>query len=524
MHFREILSPVFRRYLILIETIYYSRAGASSEELLKKMKCSMTILLKDIKFINSLGDDIRIVKHKGLYQLEIFAKANIKSLYSKALASSIEFQLIEAMLFEEHSGIVALADHLFTSPSNVQRYLKKLERLLKNSGIKIQSRPLRLEGDEGLIRQFYDIYFSEKQKGLAMDFPKMDVESLRIVKDLVLEFLELNDFAGRYVLERTAVYNITISLWRIKNDHFFPKEKLREEGLVLPRKEALGAFGEMIKEKFDLEISEGLIKDVMWQVFSDSVILNKRQMKTALNDNKCFEEVYNAHLWLATKYNEILDNHLSLPKIERIASMLTNELYVYTKERKLIINLRETKERFIEKVSRDYPKPIEEMKGLMKDFVDKFQLFAEKECWLTYTYLLLTGVPDSLEIIDRRYNEKVHLLFITDLTDSEERYLEEYIYREVHGNFQLHHFGPTKEDDLEIWEEILKYDGLITTFNLTNFPEDYPILVIDSLLNQQMIERIQEMIRKGMEQQGKLSVVQIPLSIQSSAASLKANA
>ncbi|MCB6520451.1 hypothetical protein, partial [Parabacteroides distasonis] len=73
------------------------------------MECSLSVLLKDVKLINSQQDAFRIVKYKGLYQLQIKSHVSINRLYADTIQQSPEFQIIEELLYEECENIIDLS-------------------------------------------------------------------------------------------------------------------------------------------------------------------------------------------------------------------------------------------------------------------------------------------------------------------------------------------------------------------------------------------------------------------------------
>ena len=56
MNFRDILGVSNLRHLRLIELLYACRTGLSSDQLLEELECSLSVLLKDVKLINSQQD------------------------------------------------------------------------------------------------------------------------------------------------------------------------------------------------------------------------------------------------------------------------------------------------------------------------------------------------------------------------------------------------------------------------------------------------------------------------------------
>lgn len=70
----------------------------------------------------------------------------------------------------------------------------------------------------------------------------------------------------------------------------------------------------------------------------------------------------------------------------------------------------------------------------------------------------------------------------------------ENICQSCHGNFELHQFEYRNHDDIDFWQEIKKYDGLITTCLVKNVPDRFPVAVIDALLPVQIIHKVQGLI------------------------------
>ena len=172
MDFRAVLGTSNKRRLALVEQLYYRRNDWSSDQLLSELNCSLPILLNDIEWINEEYPSFQITKTKGLYRLEVDKRVNLGYLYANILNNSPEFQIIEELLYEECENITALAKKLYLSSSNTQRYLKKIEKALTQAGMELCYRPLRVEGNEGEIRNFYFRFYRERQISFESTLPK----------------------------------------------------------------------------------------------------------------------------------------------------------------------------------------------------------------------------------------------------------------------------------------------------------------------------------------------------------------
>lgn len=147
MDFRQVLGTSNRRRLELIELLYYNRQGVSSDAILNELDCSLPILLNDISLINDLQDDFIVEKSKGLHRVKLKEGISIGKLYAEALTHSLEFKILEHLLYESSDNIEGLSKHLYLSSSNTQRYLKKNRERFKTSRYSTMLSPLAYCGE-----------------------------------------------------------------------------------------------------------------------------------------------------------------------------------------------------------------------------------------------------------------------------------------------------------------------------------------------------------------------------------------
>lgn len=280
MNFREILSVSTLRHLRLVELLYACRTGLPSDQLLEELECSLSVLLKDVKLINSQQDAFQIFKYKGLYQLRVKSHISINRLYAETIQQSPEFQILEELLYESCENINELSKKLFLSSSKTQRNLKKIESVLSRAGITLHYRPLRLEGKKSVIRHMYYRYFLEKSDRLDSLYHDLREFQIRSITDFVNQFIQVNRLDDQFISRKRLGYTLFISLWRIKNGHYYPKEKLGSH-LMLPDVPILDAFKRMAMEVFRLKLSADLVKDCLWLVYSDSVVSSIGQLHSA---------------------------------------------------------------------------------------------------------------------------------------------------------------------------------------------------------------------------------------------------
>ncbi|MGM0168580.1 hypothetical protein IGI39_004335 [Enterococcus sp. AZ135] len=496
MDFRQALGVSNRRRLRLIEILYYNREGTPSEKLTSELGCSLPILLSDISLINAQQEKFFIVeKDKGLYRVKLMEDISIGKLYAEALTSAPEFQLIEQLLYEKYDNIGEVSKSLFLSSSNTQRYLKKVEAPLRQAGIDLCYRPLRLEGKESIIRHFFYRYFLEKQYALRSILPNLKEYQLRSIERFVQEFITINNLYKKHIFQKRLTYNVFISLWRIKNGHDFPKEDLRTDGLLLPKNEAANAFRDMVSEVYQLDLTEDMMRDCLWLSFSDSVVFSKEHLALALDDNPRYRQLFEKHLTLTREFTKLLGGSIDEERIQELTSVLLNDSYLYDENGEFLTILRKNRTIFLEMVKIMHRHAVEKVTEIAKDFVQKYEIYQNEDFITNYVYLLLTAEVDSLERLASQ-DKTIHLLLTSDLSPTEEEFIAKVIKQIVYGNFEIGHLGSVWDNDEEVNKKIVTYDGLITTGSREGLPKDFPLVSMDPYVTPQSIVAIQNLVNE----------------------------
>lgn len=494
MDFRNILGVSNLRHLRLVELLYACRTGLSSDQLLEELECSLSVLLKDVKLINSQQDAFRLIKFKGLYQLNIKSHVSINRLYADTIQQSPEFQIIEELLYEKSENIIDLSKKLFLSPSKTQRNLKKIESVLQELGITLQYRPLRLEGKESVIRHMYYRYFVEKSDRLQSLYRDLKEFQIKAITDLVNQFIQVNQLEDSYISRKRLGFNIYISLWRIKNGHYYPKEELGSH-LMLPERNVLDAFKRMSMEVFRLKLSSEEIKDCLWLCYSDIVVASKAQLHAALKREGSYADLYYRHLELVEEFDSLLNFSLGNQKKQEVTITLLNEHLIYSSDGKRMDILFRQRAIFLEKLSETHDQAVKKVEKIVNRFVKRHQIYQDEDFVRNYVYLLITMVPQSLSLL-ASCDRPLKLLLLSELSPTEEYFLGSQIENQIYGNFEVH-YVEKKLSSVNIHRsELEKYDALITSSSVEEVPEEYPTVVIDPFLTNQDVFQLQQLVSR----------------------------
>ena len=493
MDFRILLGTSNKRRLALLENLYYRRDGWSSDQLMSALNCSLPILLNDIELINEEHPNFQISKNNGVYHLVVDKTVSLSHLYANILNTCPEFQIISELLYEDCENITALAKKLYLSTSNTQRYLKKIEKVLIQAGMELYYRPLRIEGSEGEIRNFYYRFYKERQDSFESTLPRITAKQYNIIENYVEEFVTVNGIWKKYIFQKRLVYNFYISLWRIKNGHPFTSAELRTEGVRLPLDATYKELRKMVNDLTGIELTPEVLRDCLWLVFSDAIVFSSDHRELAMADNPKYRELFMQHYELVSEFNQMLGSRLTRQIKICLTRVLSKDFYLYDPAGRCIGLLWRNRSNFLREVSRVYLRGVEKIRALVDTFVEKHQIYQEEDFVRNYVYLLITKEKDALEWLASQ-DQRLKVLLLSDLTPTEEDFLAKQIQEAVYGNFSIIHFEQLVGGTAQLQEELKKYDCLITTGSAAGLPKDFPVVVIDPFLTPQLIRWIQEMI------------------------------
>lgn len=317
----------------------------------------------------------------------------------------------------------------------------------------------------------------------------------------------MNTIWKKYVFQKYLVYLIFISLWRIKNNHPFPKEELRTLGIKLPFDASYKELRRVVTEIVGIDLRPVILQDCLWSIFSDSIVFSIPHRELAMTDNPRYQELFMRHFELAKEYDEMTGNHLSKQDRIDLTTVLCNDFYLYNPEGQYIGILWRNRTVFLREVSKVYGRGLQKVRSLVERFVEKYQMYQENDFILNYVYLLITTEINSLEWLSKQ-DHPLKVLLLSDLTPTEESFLAKQINDYVYGNFSIVLFEQLLVGNAQLLDELKKYDCLITTGSSEGLPEDYPVVVIDPFLTAQSTSLIQDMISQIAEKKDQVTIVE----------------
>lgn len=218
---RKLLSTTDQRRLSLIEILLEANEWVTIAELANKLNSSARILKNDIAFIRQTESKLQIETSNLGVRLLMDFSTGLREFYASVLKSSLSFQILEEIFFNENLSVSELAKILHTSNSTVYRTIDLLNSYFNEYQCQIESAPCHFVGDEQYIRSYYLAYFKEISTVLEWPFRNIAEQDIDEIVNIIEHFLinqsKVNtnfwDFAIYGVVKKT----VTVSIIRYRN-------------------------------------------------------------------------------------------------------------------------------------------------------------------------------------------------------------------------------------------------------------------------------------------------------------------
>lgn len=155
----NLLSKKTQNYLFIIKHLYLEDIKINF--FIKSTDTSRLTVISTIDSLNQIihPSEIKIINDD--FSLVIPAYDSYDHCVSKILTDSIELTILEKIFFEEKHSYLSLSEELFISESTFRRTIAHLNKRLDYFNMTIKTRPLRIVGEERLIRLFFSDFLSK---------------------------------------------------------------------------------------------------------------------------------------------------------------------------------------------------------------------------------------------------------------------------------------------------------------------------------------------------------------------------
>ena len=489
MKLRGLMKKETIRRLRIVEELYFAHDYLTSEQLLDKVTCTLPVLISDVRFLNGEELPFQISKNKGLYSIDFDDSATIDSVYAHILRSNLEFQTIESAFFEENQRIDIAAKRLNCSFSNMQRYLKAINATLSDGDIALLYRPIRLDGDELTTRRFYYLFFKESR--VPFSNYRFSNRLVNAVDQLIRQIMSENKITNTMNSHFQLVHSFLIALHRLKNGHFI-RGLSSNSGLTIPQVERLSRLGRFIRQEVEIELTDAILRECLWPLFSHHLILTRQQQATAHKIDNKLADFYDLHMFLLQKLNALLDTPLSHAEMAETTRLLGNELFCYYPNDCPIEILQETERMLLTLIDKKYSRELSKLRRIVNEFLAPIGREMMAPLYLSCFITMIDNIFQRLVAADK----PLKVLLLSDTSTTHERFWQSIFPVYIKGSVNYEYFETPFILQEQLTSLTKKYDLIITNVTMTGLESACPLIAINAYPTAKDLERIQQFVNQ----------------------------
>ena len=215
---RRLLKDTEARRLALVEFLTDKHTWVTIAELSEHLNCSQRVIKDDLAFLRSTQQAFSIKSSYHGNRIEYGTNSSINRYYQYVLANSTIFQVLEAIFFNKKIKPYDLQEKLYLSQSTYYRMIRTSNPVLKEIfNIELDVYTANVVGDEGAIRYFYYVYFSEKYSSSEWGFDNINEQAVHDLIKFGLTLIEKNLSYSNFSYIKVMV---AVNLTRYHSDDF----------------------------------------------------------------------------------------------------------------------------------------------------------------------------------------------------------------------------------------------------------------------------------------------------------------
>lgn len=477
MDLRNFLKREVKRRIHLVELLYYTDSPLSADYLTNALGCSLPALHNTVYALNNEDLPLNIFKNQGGYTLQFYSYASIDSLYAEMIKGTLDFQILKRLFFQLLDNIPKNASYLNCSYSTYSSKLRQIKRFLLQWEIDLAHRPLKVLGDEDLLRHFYYLFFKEQR--LAFHEYDFSDKLVRLIDRYIRELLAANHAKNTMNTHFYLLHNFLICLYRRRKGHKLDISLVDPTSLRLPKKSEHSELARRIRWECHLTFDEELIFEALWPLLSGTLVLTAQQQAVQQCTNKRLARFYAQHIKLLKEINQTIGNTLTEEEMQAALRHLGNELFIYYPEKKPINILSQQKKYSLLRLKKIYVRPINQLTRMIERFLKRHRLPAFEETLETYLCSLIVSIDNLLNRLSIQA-EPLNVLLLSDASPHHETFWQNVLKRWIDGPLNCHFHSDPYITQRELAHLTKKYDLLITDVTMPELKSHCAVITINS--------------------------------------------
>lgn len=487
----NLLSKSEQRRLNLARALSSTNDWRTLNELSKELKFSIRVLQTDLDYFHKNFRHVEVLtSHKGV-RLSYKKGHNLKIIVQTLLEESNAYKLLENSFLFEGISIQEMAQKLSVSVPTVYRLVEQINKKTIPFKFKLDTRPLRILGNEANIRYFLYQYFEEKYDYLDLYFPEIDDGAMDEFLRFFIDFTQMSaDFAFYNIFKLTSTVNII----RYKNGHFIDTSDISINfDEIIPSLEAYRDTFKNFEEKLNVKLSTELIHQVFTPYVQDGFSLSVKRLYDKAETNH--ETASSIRLLETLLTNVSKRNKLPLENKEEIVWALHNAIHLEYREPQSGYIFYNKNKYFTEDIRFHYPVLYRSLYEAMR----QFRRFMNSPLTNDGINFLIYNTVIFWENIVPELNaqlKKVNILVVNDRHATHASMIKDFIAYNFSNQIVVDLYMSNYISAKQL--ESLDYDLIVTNFPLPSL-KSKPIVYIENVPSFYDLQNLQQAVQTILE-------------------------
>lgn len=493
MELLSILPKKTQRLYAIMSYLYFQGPTVDEQKMAQNIGTTLGQLTLDLQELTLLFPEIKFSADKAKNQQKITSPLGFDSISSRLIADTLEVRLLPLLLFEKHDTQTQLADALYISTSSCNRLIFKLETFFRVQNIKIKTRPMRLEGDELAIRNFYCHFLREIRPSQESSF--LSTEQEVAMERFLYDYFRHNQAEESYGLRNKLFRSLFVAYIRQKNQHFLKQEHWQHPYLKDPQVTHPYQVAHLTSQ-LKLNDPQGMrLPDLMWLTYGNFQLVNQGHLASVLAKDcdltnlSCFIENYLQDA--ATEFA------LQLPNSKKVAvyyRFLQDNLELRPQITPVVLAHRPI-DSFLDKAQNYYPDSTKKI----TEFITAYCQNSERLTSITFEkrllYLTLNELPETVF-----GPEELNILLMSNLDPSHTQKMKETLQTHFGRKAHFSTIPNLFSEEEMMFDYFSKYDLIISTFTVAQHFDHYPLFLMEPFVTFPDLERLHRKIQELIHQ------------------------
>lgn len=454
---KNLLTATEQRRFDFIELLVKRKSWVDLSEVAVELACSERVLRNDLDYFKDLNHLFKISWSDYGIRIRLEPNVGMLTISQKFIENSDYYSLLEHIFFSQNKTVTVIASELYKSSATVYRMISTINSIFNHYDIYIDTKPIRITGNELNIRYYFFNYFTSKYGLMYFPFTQINDD---VFDQLLKPFADHFNWKIGFSEMNNYKFGTAVNIIRYINGHLVDKSdnrKLRFD--PLPAYEKRIAFLSELESSLRIKIDEQFIEQIFYLYLDTNYILDhstlKEQVSTDANLSVKFVHLMIDFTVLQRGFN------LELVNASELILNIMNSIYLAENKPFSDFILYDERKDFVEGVRQIAPSFLNHLEHyLMNDFKDYTAPLSRNNVnFLLYT--IITHWENLIPQLLRQGNE-INIAVISHHSQNFAQMISEFLSFELSENVSIALYNELNPNMTTLLNE--SYDMIVTDF------------------------------------------------------------